>query len=171
MEESEAKPETCGPPPRAYKGASPTPREGKANRQRHRRAMAARARVSGRCARDRSRMAGIRQAEPGSREPGARHRRAGAHSGYATVRVRPVLMMCLLFGLAIRGTQPARCNRGSHFRFRSGTADPGTKQVLVCLVTIDTPRSNLSPYRTWLHRERTGSGLSENVCDDWLSPS
>ncbi len=90
MEESEAKPETCGPPPRAYKGASPTPREGKANAQRHREAMTAGARVSGRCARDRSRMAGIRQAEPGSREPGARHRRAGA---LATSRTESVLAM------------------------------------------------------------------------------
>jgi hypothetical protein len=29
VEESEAKPETCGPPPRAYKGAAPTRERGK----------------------------------------------------------------------------------------------------------------------------------------------
>jgi hypothetical protein len=38
------------------------------------------ARISGRCARDRSRTAGIREAEPGSREPSARHRCAGART-------------------------------------------------------------------------------------------
>ncbi len=115
VKESEAKPETCGPPPRAYKGAPPTPREGKANKQRHREAMTAGARVSGRCARDRSRMAGICEAEPGSREPGARHRRAGAHSGYSTVRVRLVLTVTLLFGPAIRG-YPTTARSSLHSR-------------------------------------------------------
>jgi hypothetical protein len=85
VEESEAKPETCGPPPRAYKGAAPTPRPRKAKRQRHRGAMTAGARVSGRCARDRSRMAGIRQAEPGCLIP--LHRSSDSKDALAGHRV------------------------------------------------------------------------------------